>query len=492
VDQQQPQPEQLAPDTIPQQPSPGNGRRKYAIIGVVLLIAIGSFVYWLTSRGKISTDDAQIEGNLVPISSRVSGYVRAIDVEDNQYVRAGQALVTLDGRDLEVKVRQMEAALATARAQSAAASGQVSVVAKTAPAGARQAGAVVGAAGAGITAAREQVLSAQAQVNSAGQGVGAARAAVGSAQGDLESATAQIEVAESSVKVAQADVSSAEANAKRAASDYARYQKLADSGAISMQQLEVSEAANTTAQAGLAAARNRVESAQAALKQAKARRASAQAVVKQASARLGSAQAALVQAKAGVGAARAIEAQAHAGLSQAQAAELGARSAPQQIQVSEAQRKAAEAKVRQAEADLANARLQLSYTRIVAPVDGIISKKSVQLGQYLQPGQALMAIVPLAGVWVVANFKETQTGKMHPGQRAIIEVDSYPGMEFEGRVQSIGAATGAKFSLLPPENATGNFVKVVQRIPVKIVLTKRIPKGVVLRPGLNVFATVRL
>jgi membrane fusion protein (multidrug efflux system) len=141
---------------------------------------------------------------------------------------------------------------------------------------------------------------------------------------------------------------------------------------------------------------------------------------------------------------------------------------------------------------LRTARLQLSYTRIAAPVDGQVSQKSVEPGQYLQPGQALMAIVSIKQAWVVANFKETQIEHMRRGQRADVEVDTYPGHVLRGKIDSIGAATGAKFSLLPPENATGNFVKVVQRIPVKIVLDRPLPRGVSLRPGQNVVATVHL
>ncbi|MHB8482469.1 MAG: HlyD family secretion protein [Nitrospiria bacterium] len=167
----------------------------------------------------------------------------------------------------------------------------------------------------------------------------------------------------------------------------------------------------------------------------------------------------------------------------------------QQIAAARSQVKLAEAKVAEAEASLDNAELELSYTHIVSPASGRVTKKSVQPGQWVQTGQSLMAIVPLTDVWVVANFKETQTGRMRPGQEAEITVDSYPGITFHGKVDSIAAGTGARFSLLPPENATGNYIKVVQRVPVKILLDEKDLKShpeAVLRPGLNVVASVKI
>jgi membrane fusion protein (multidrug efflux system) len=139
--------------------------------------------------------------------------------------------------------------------------------------------------------------------------------------------------------------------------------------------------------------------------------------------------------------------------------------------------------VEQERANLANAELQLSYTTVASPVDGVVTRKSVEVGQVIAPGQGLMTVIPLHGTWVTANFKETQLANVHTGQRAEIHVDMY-GRSVEGRVDSIAGATGARMSLLPPENATGNFVKVVQRIPVKIVVAK--DEGLILRPGMNV------
>jgi membrane fusion protein, multidrug efflux system len=469
-----------------------NGKRRFVIIGVVLVIAIGGFVYWLLGRGKVATDDAQVQGHLVPINARVSGYVAGIDVDDNEHVKAGQLLVRLDRRDLDTALTRAESDLANQRALAVAAGTQVTVTGLVAPSAEQQAGAGVAIADSQVAAAAKQILVAQAQARSADAGVQVARDAVTGAKDDAEAAVAQVAVAESGLQQARADVTAAEAKAKQTVSDLARSRSLYEAGATSRQLYENADTANATAQAALVAARDRIESAQAAIIQAKARRSSVLSQVAQAKSRLVAAAQAAAQAQAGVAVANSNLAQSQAHLRQAQAARSGSLTAAQQISMSEDQKKAAAARAKQAAAAVKNAKLQLSYTLMKSPVTGVVSQKTIQPGQYVQPGQMLMAVVPLRNVWVVANFKETQVGRMKPGQRAIVSVDAYPKHDIHGRVQSIGAATGAKFSLLPSENATGNFVKVIQRIPVKIVLDRPFPKGAVLRPGMNVIATVDL
>ena len=209
------------------------------------------------------------------------------------------------------------------------------------------------------------------------------------------------------------------------------------------------------------------------------------------------AQAAQDSAQAGVDEiSRAIEAaqdrarQADAKIREAQANLQATRTAPQQMAISRSNAQTATARGRQAEAALQQAELNLQYTQIKAPIDGIVSQRKVELGQYVQVGQPLLALVPHHNVWVTANFKENQLKNMRKGQKAIVAVDAYGGRKYEGHIDSIAAATGAKFSLLPPENATGNFVKVVQRVPVKIVIDKGEDEAHPLRPGLSVAATV--
>jgi membrane fusion protein, multidrug efflux system len=217
----------------------------------------------------------------------------------------------------------------------------------------------------------------------------------------------------------------------------------------------------------------------AATAEAEAKRAaadSARAQVQEAEAAIRVAESRLVQARTG-------REQAGAGLRQAQ-------TGPEQVVAMRARAASAEARVKQAEAALKQAQLNLEYATVKAPVKGIVSRKVVEPGQVVQPGQPLMTVIPLDRVWITANFKETQLAEMRPGQRVTVEVDAYGGRDFEGKVDSIAAATGARFSLLPPDNATGNFVKVVQRVPVKIVLDANQDPEHPLRPGMSVTPTV--
>jgi membrane fusion protein (multidrug efflux system) len=254
--------------------------------------------------------------------------------------------------------------------------------------------------------------------------------------------------------LAQANVQKSAANAELAKADLARYTPLMEKGEISKQQYDAAKAnAEATASAlsadqqKLAQARQNVEVVRAQLEAAKAR----------------------VQ-------------QAHAGVN-------AARGDVNQVRMRSADAQAKLAKVDQARAALAAAQLNLSYTEIVAPVDGVVTHKQVEAGQIVQQGQGLLLVVPLNNVWVTANFKETQLKNMKPGQKAYVKVDTY-GKTFEGRVDSIAGATGSTLSLLPPENATGNYVKVVQRVPVKITLDPIPQEKAVLRPGMNADVTV--
>jgi membrane fusion protein (multidrug efflux system) len=209
------------------------------------------------------------------------------------------------------------------------------------------------------------------------------------------------------------------------------------------------------------------------------------------SASVESAEAAVVQVRHEVEVAKAHAGQFQAELQQAQAEAEGAKTAPQQVTVTRAQVDSAQARVEQLKAALAQAQLNLEYTQIKAPVSGMVSKKTVEVGQVVQPGQPLMAVVPHEDIWITANFKETQLAGMHPGQAATISVDAF-GRSYNAHIDSISSATGAKFSLLPPENATGNYVKVVQRVPVRIVLDEGQDPDHLLRPGMSVVAKVKV
>lgn len=465
-------------------------RNVATIASVVVLLIVAGVIYWLLGRGKETTDDAQITGHLVMVTARVAGHVRFVTVDDTDRVRSGQLLVQIDRRDLSQILQKAEADLAFQIAQTAAAASQVSVTEHTAPSSAGQAIAATAIAQQGITAAGTQLISAEAQVVSDEASLRASRDEADSARTDVEALNAEVRSAQQAVNVARADVAAAESNASTQAQEAKRYNYLYKQGAASKEQYQSVANINISAQSALRSARSRLATAQTAVDQAKARRAGGEALLARANNRITSSAAALKQAQASVRAARVVLSQSRSRLQQAQAAEYGTQTVSQQVHISELQRRSSAAKIAQSYADVRAARLNLSYTSIKAPLAGEVASRSVNKGQYVEPGQSLMAIVPLNDVWVVANFKETQIRHMKPGQYADIVVDTYSGRHFRGRVKGIGAASGEQLSLLPPQNATGNFVKVVQRIPIRIVFDQPIPKEIVFRPGQNVIVTV--
>ena len=289
----------------------------------------------------------------------------------------------------------------------------------------------------------------------ASSNVTTARGGVEQADSSYLEAQQAVEVARTRLSTAQAREREAEANSLKATRDVERLKPLLAKDEIAQQQFDAAVAA-------AAANKAATESAQAQVKEA-------ELGIRVAESRL---------AQAGVG-----RQQASAGLKTAQ-------TGPEQVTASRARADAADAKVRQNKAMVKQAELNLEYTTVKAPIKGIVSRKSVETGQVIQPGQPLMTIIPLDRVWVTANFKETQLANMRPGQRVKIEVDAYDGREFSGKVESLAAATGSRFSLLPPDNATGNYVKVVQRVPVRILLDEGQDPEQLLRPGMSVVPTV--
>jgi membrane fusion protein, multidrug efflux system len=393
--------------------------QRLAIVGgAVLLAAIaGLFLYYLNRE---STDDAQIDGHITPIASKIYGKVANVLVDDNQAVKAGQLLVKIDARDYQSAVDQAKAALDLAESEARSAGVDVPRTAEN--------------VASGTSSADAQLLGAQADV--------------AKAQATYDQALT------ADLSFAQANVEKSKANAALAQADLARYKPLVEKDEISKQQYDAAKA-NADASAS-------------ALKADQEKLAQAQRNVEVVKAQLDAAKAHVLDARAAVDS-------AHANTKQ-----VGMRTADAQAKV---------AKVAQARASLDAAQLNLSYTEVVAPVDGVATHKQVEPGQIVQAGQGLLVVVPLQDVWVTANFKETQLKNMKAGQKAEVKVDTY-GKTFSGHVDSIAGATGGVLSLLPPENATGNYVKVVQRIPVKIVLDRDSVGSYVLRPGMNVDATV--
>ena len=317
-----------------------------------------------------------------------------------------------------------------------------------------RAGADLAEAQAGVTAARAGVPVA---TSAAGAQITSSEAIAERAKGGVELAAKELLAAQAKLHSAQARVREAQANATKNTRDLERMKQLIAKDEISQQQYDAAVGAADAAHA-------EVESTQAGVLQAEHEVAAAQARV----------------------------AQSQADLQQAQAEAQAAKTAPQQITISRAQAQSAEARVQLAKVALDQARLNFEYTSIKAPVSGIVSKKTVEAGQVVQAGQPLMAIIPQEDIWVIANFKETQLADIHPGQSGTVSVDAYGGQVYKVRVDSVASATGAKFSLLPPENATGNYVKVVQRIPVKLLFEQGEDTEHRLRPGMSVVAKVKV
>jgi membrane fusion protein (multidrug efflux system) len=285
--------------------------------------------------------------------------------------------------------------------------------------------------------------------------VGSAQSSVEQARSGVEAAGREVEVARARLVAAQARLREAEANAARAARDVERLRGLLAKDEVSQQQFDTAVSAADAAKAASDTVRAQITEAEASIRMAESR-----------------------------------QIQASGAEQQARSTLQGAQTAPEQVTATRARASSAQARVEQAKATLAQAELNLAYTVVKAPAKGIISKKSVNPGQVVQPGQPAMALVQIDDIWITANFKETQLEKMRPGQRATVDVDATGGKDLTGHVDSISPATGARFSLLPPENATGNFVKVVQRVPVKIVLEPGQDPEHLLRPGMSVTPTV--
>lgn len=336
--------------------------KSFRIFAVIALVLVGVAIYVIAHLGEESTDDATIDAHVVTISPKVGGYVKVLNINDNQNVKAGDVLLEIDPTDYIIRRDHAQAALEAAQAGHNASSKTLETTRISAP---------------------------------------------------------------SNLESAQAQMAAAEANWKKAANDLRRMRRLNDD-ARSREQLDSAVAAEKSTYSQLEDAKARLRSAQ---------------------------------------------------------------TAPKVIASAKSTTDEQEAEVKEAEANLAQAEKDLADTKIIAPMDGRITNRSVERGDYVQPGQQLTALVGTE-LWVTANYKETQLKHMHQGDKAIIHVDAFPDAKIEGKVDSIQAGTGARFSTFPPENATGNFVKIVQRVPVKIILTKQPDPALALGPGMSVVPTL--
>jgi membrane fusion protein (multidrug efflux system) len=387
---QQPQPGKKAP---PEDPERKRKKRVRIAIGVSLLLAAG-FIWWLHARKFEDTDDAQIDGYITAVSSRVPGTVLKVLVEDNQPVKQGDLLVELDKADLEVALAQARASVAQAQAALEAEQPNVSITA---------------------TSNRTTVQAADDEVSNT--------------EADLEAA--------------RRDLDQAEANNRFAQQQRERAEQLLASKTIPQAEYDQRVSAADVARAAVGSARQRVDMRRAKLQTAQSR---------------------LQEARA---------------------------NAPRQLVAREAGLSVRQANLELARAQLHQAELNLGYSRVTAPLAGVIGKRSVNVGDRVQPGQQLMSLTQIGNLWVTANFRETQLDRMRIGQRATLHVDAID-RDYQGTVASFAGATGSRYSLLPPENASGNYVKVVQRIPVRINLDAGQPEMERLRPGMSVEPKVRV
>jgi membrane fusion protein (multidrug efflux system) len=437
---------EIPDDTTPaKKKRPLYQRPAVRIVALVLLVVAAIFVirYWLYARSHESTDNAFIDGHIIQVSPHVSGYVARVYVTDNQMVKQGDLLAELDARDYETKVDQAKAALNAGKAKLKEARSSVNLTQAN---------------------TRANVQQASAGVNKARAGVQSQSAAAAAERTRISQSAAGIIVAEGNLAQMRSQLQAALAEAARANADVERYQALFAKDEISRQQLDVAIAAARSANAQVEAARARIVAAEAQVAEARAAERNAAENARRA-------QAEVSGARAGVGEALGRLSQANTG--------------QQQVAVSEAQAETAGASLEELQAAVDQAELELSYTKIYAPEAGRVTRKAVEQGALVQVGTPLLAIVP-GDVWVTANFKENQIGNLRPRAPVEIKVDAYPGLVFKGHVDSIQAGTGARFSLIPPENASGNYVKVVQRVPVKIVFDQPPDQNHMLAPGMSV------
>ncbi|MBS1716218.1 MAG: HlyD family secretion protein [Armatimonadetes bacterium] len=492
------QPEGIVAEPLAEIESSKPKKKTFQIIAGVAILAALVFGgrMWLAGRNFEATDDAYVTADIVQVSAEISGNVSEIKVGDNQVVKAGDLLATIDANQYNAALLQARANLSVAQANAGAALADVSVTQTqgqadilSAQGGASRAIGTLGASQAQIDAmramlqsARENANVARTDISSLDQDIVAARQALARAQAAVRSSQAAAASARASVGAARSSVQAAIAQEELARKQAARSQELFNAGGISAQANETAQTALTSASATRAQLQQQATSAESVVTSREADIAWDQAAVKSAQAALDQAilrrseglnklkvaESAVVSSQSNITAAQQSAAAAQGGVTQAQASVNAATALPQKIAQKKSQAEVAKAQVEQAKAAVENAQLNVNRTQIKAPIDGVVSKRYAYPGSLLMPGSPVLSIVPNQSVYVVANFKETQVARMREGQPVEIEIDSLGGHVFEGTVESLSAATGSQFALIPPDNATGNFVKVVQRIPVRI------------------------
>jgi membrane fusion protein (multidrug efflux system) len=421
-------------------------RRPLLIAGAIVVLAglAWGVSAWWHYRSHVSTDDAYVEGTISTVSAKVGGHIVELLVDDNKPVKKGDLVLRIDDRDYRARLDQAKAAVGIAESRLRAATARVAMT-------------------------RDMASGQMAQAQASSMSAESAMRAVRDVQ---ESGRATVAARRASLSVAQAELEQSKAAWQRARQELDRVSALIKQDLVAKRDHDQAVIDEKAAEAAVRAAEARVVQTQR---------------------ELAGAEADLKMRDTGYEPQQIGVTMAEARAANARASRVNAEAAMQEVRVREAERELAAAQLKEAQADLAVAELNLDHTKVVAPVDGVVAKRTVEVGQIVQMGQPLLAIVPLHEVWVVANFKETQLAGVKPGMAATITVDGVPGKTYRGTVDSIAAGTGARFSLLPPENATGNWVKVVQRVPVKILLDpKEVGNPHTLRAGMSSYVTIKV
>ncbi len=449
----------------------------YVVGAIVALFVIGGLAWWLYSRQFEKTDDAFIEGNISLITSKVASHIGKVRVEENQFVKKGELLVELDAREFEAKLEQAQAVLKTATARRSKAIASFDMTRKTSKSDYSQ-------ATSGVSTAQNNIEQTRIVSDTKLNAVEQAKLRARTAESTFFQVQSQIPAAEASVEQAKAQIPAAQTRLENAETEYSRSLQLFNGGDLSRQELERDNRLLSEARAFKITADKQVEIAKAQLNALRN-----QAEVEKA--RSAEAKSSITSAENDY---RQSLSQINIASSQADEAKgklLGANVLPEQTAIGESEIQTVEAEIAQAQAAVNQAQLELDNTKIYAPQDGYVSRKSVVEGQLVQTDQPLMSI-SLPGIWVIANFKETQIERMETGQKVDVFVDAYPNTVFKGRIESFQVGTGSRFSVLPAENASGNYVKVVQRIPVKIIFDEPPAEKFLLVPGMSVVPRVRV
>ncbi len=474
---------------------PASPARKLVIGAIVVIAVIAALIwgvnYYHFSKTHVGTDDAYITGNLVNVSPIISGTLSKLTVEEGNTVKKGQLIARLEGSGPLASLRQAQAAYASANSQIPQANINLSYQEKATQADIQRAKAALAAQAAKTRGAQQQVgltsATIQNQVKQAAAQVSQASAQASGAEAQVINAAAMVNADQQAIKTAQraasavaAQIAGAQANYQKAANDEKRYRTLLAQQAVTAQQYDAAYAAEQSASSQLEALRQQAAQAESQVETARVNVQAAQAQLGAARDAANASRQQVEVARAGLGTARANSTQVPIQQTNVQnnvqqggqaAADLAtAEASREQISLRKTQIATARAQAVESRAALQNARVTYNDTFIYAPNDGTVVKKAVNVGAAMTPGQTIVTITQGDYVWVEANFKETQLTDVRPGQPAEVSVDAFPGKIFKGRVQSINEASGASTALLPPDNATGNFTKVVQRIPVRIEL----------------------